>query len=337
MFAFLLRRFNLMLSTLFIISLIGFSLGHLFPGDPVENYSGIKEFTYSEYIALTEAYKVDENLVVQYWAYIQRTFSGDLGLSLNSQTPVLDEIKQVLPATVELSVYALLIAIFIGIPLGILAGIKHKKPTDNVLYSFSIVANSIPIFWLGLLFILFLSLNFKLLPMSGRHHLLYEIPNITGFVLLDTLLLQADYKWLALKDAMSHLILPTLTLAMVPITLFLTITRSSVIQVMQTSYVKAAKTKGLSNWKLIRKHILRNALLPVLPQIALTLNTLMTSAMITEVIFSWPGIGNWLIEAIYQRDYPAIQAGLIVVATFVMFMHIIVDVLHTVLNPLIRK
>ncbi|AWB67096.1 peptide ABC transporter permease [Saccharobesus litoralis] len=337
MMYYLVRRLNLLLSTLFILSIITFSLGHLFPGDPVQNFSGLREFDYEQYTILQEKYKLDGSYIQQYLAFISQVFNGDLGVSFNSQSPVIDELFKVAPSSIELSIYAMLLAILVGIPLGFWAGLRHQKLIDYSLYSLSVIGNSIPLFWLGLMFILLFSLNLNWLPMSGRINLLYEIPQSTGFILYDILKSDLPYKSQALYDALAHLILPTLTLAMVPITLLLTTTRNTVIKVMQTNYIKAAQTKGLSTWQLAKRHVFRNTMLQVIPQIALAFNVLMTSVMVTEVIFSWPGMGSWLIEAIYQRDYPVIKAGLLVVSAFIVFIHVCIDLLHAFTNPLYRK
>lgn len=337
MFYYLLRRINLLFFTLFLISLLAFSLGYLFPGDPVTNFSGRYDFPGSLYFELTEKFKMEANYLEQYLAFIQRIFDADLGVSFTSQQPVMDELARVLPASIELSLYALLVAIVVGIPLGIWAGMRSQSATDYTIYSISVLGNAIPLFWLGLLFILIFALNLNLLPISGRLNLLYEVPHTTGFILIDIMLSDMKYKQQAFIDALRHLILPTLTLAMTPTTLLIAITRTSVSQVMQTNYIKAAMSKGLSFYQVMRKHVIRNALLPVIPQVGLLFNALMTSTMITEFIFSWPGVGHWLVEAIYQRDFPAIQAGLMVVSAFIILINILVDIAHTLLNPLVRK
>ncbi|WP_111979127.1 ABC transporter permease subunit [Algibacillus agarilyticus] len=337
MIYYLLRRLNLLISTLFILSIIAFSLGHLFPGDPVQNFSGLREFDYNQYTDLQEKYQLNQGYISQYFTYISHILQGDLGVSFNSKAPITKELAQVAPASLELSIYALLLALLIGIPLGFWAGMRHQKLSDYTLYSLSVVGNSIPIFWLGLMVILFFALTLNWLPMSGRINLLYEIPEVSGFILYDILKSDVSYKYLALQDALRHLILPTITLAMVPITLLLTTTRNTVIQIMQTSYIKAAQTKGLSVWQLAKRHVFRNTMLSVIPQIAMAFNVLMTSVMITEIIFSWPGVGSWLIEAIYQRDYPVIKAGLLVVSSFIVVIHVSIDVLHALTNPLYRR
>ncbi|EWH11852.1 peptide ABC transporter [Catenovulum agarivorans DS-2] len=337
MLVYLIKRVNLLVTTLFLLSLMSFSLGHLFPGDSVINFTGQQSLTYEEYAQLRQDLALDESYFMQYVVYLERVFAGDFGLSFSSQSEVLRDFMRVFPASAELSFYALLVTCLIGIPLGLWAGIKRNTLVDKVIFSISAIANSIPIFWLGLLFILLFSLNLAWLPISGRLNLLYDIPYETGILLVDIALSDFDNKWPIYHDALRHLILPTLTLATLPTTLLIGMMRSNVISVMNSQYIKAARTKGLSLYQIIRRHVLRNALLPIIPQFGLLFNTLMTSTMITEIIFSWPGIGHWLLEAIYQRDYPVIQASLLLVSSFMIFINVLSDVCHTMVNPLVRK
>ncbi len=337
MLYYLFGRLNLLLSTLFILSILTFSLGHLFPGDPVHNYSGLLEVSDAEYAYLHKNLKLDEDYLSQYIAFLTRIFDGNFGDSFNSKTPVMTEILHVLPASIELITYALIITITIGIPLGFWAGLKHHKTPDKIIFSSSIIGSSLPSFWLGIIFILYFSLNQHWLPMSGRINFLYEIPEKTGYTLIDVLNSNLSYKQEALIDAIRHLILPTLALSIMPLSFLMATTRESVAQIMQQNFIKAAYTKGLTTWQLIRKHVIQNALLSITPQLGLTFNTLVTGMMVIEVIFSWPGVGHWLVDAIYQRDFPAIQAGLLIVSSFMIMVHIFIDILHALLNPLPKK
>ncbi|WP_017446179.1 ABC transporter permease [Gayadomonas joobiniege] len=337
MYIYLLRRLNLLVTTLFVISVFSFSLGHLFPGDPVVNFSGQQSLTFEEYDVLEKKLALDKPYMVQYFAYLERMIEGDFGFSFSSERHISDEFLRVFPATIELSVYAILVALCIGLPLGLLAGLKKNKVVDKVIFSLSTIANSVPIFWIGLLLILLFSLNLGWLPISGRLNLLYEIPAHTGFVFIDIALSDIDNKPAVYQNAFLHLILPTITLATLPTTLLIGMMRSSVISVMNSQFIKAARTKGLSYYQLIRRHVVKNAILPILPQFGLLFNTLMTSAMITEFIFSWPGVGYWLIEAIYQRDYPVIQTALLIVSAFMVFLNVLLDIIHSLLNPIVRK
>lgn len=337
MFIYLLRRLNLLVTTLFLISLLSFSLGHLFPGDAVINFSGQQSLTYSEYETLSNKYGLNQSYFEQYLIYLKHILSGDLSVSFSTQKPIFDEFLRVLPASVELSLYALIVTLLIGLPLGLWAGIKHNSLVDKIIFSTATILNSIPIFWVGLLFILIFTLNSSWLPMSGRLNLLYEVPTQTGFLLIDIALSNLNNKSYVYLDAISHLFLPTMTLAVLPVTLVIGMMRSSVIHVMSLPYIKAAQTKGLTNWQVVSRHIFRNALLPIIPQFGLLFNTLVTSTMITEVIFSWPGVGHWIIESIYQRDYPAIQAALLLVASMMISINVLLEIAHMLVNPLMRK
>ncbi|MER2491021.1 ABC transporter permease [Catenovulum sediminis] len=337
MIVYFIRRFNLLVTTLFLLSLISFSLAHLFPGDAAINFSGQQSLTYQEYAKLTEELALNESYFVQYIVYMQRVVQGDFGNSFSSDASVLDDFMRVFPASAELSAYALILTAIVGLPLGLWAGVKRNSWIDKVIFSSATIANSIPIFWMGLLLMLLFSLNLAWLPISGRLNLLYEVPSDTGILLIDIALSNLDNKYQIYQDALRHLVLPTITLAILPTTILIGMMRSSVINVMATPYIKAAKTKGLSTFQIIRKHVFRNAILPIIPQFGLLFNTLMTSTMITEFIFSWPGIGHWLIEAIYQRDYPVIQAALLLVSSFMVVINVLSDIVHTLLNPLVRK
>ncbi|WP_016955521.1 ABC transporter permease [Catenovulum agarivorans] len=337
MFIYLVKRLNLLITTLFLLSLLSFSLGHLFPGDPVINFTGQQSLTYEEYADIRQVLALDDSYFMQYLAYLDRVFSGDFGLSFTSQSEVIRDFVRIFPASAELSFYALVVTMLVGLPLGLWAGVKRNSLIDKIIFSASAIANSIPIFWLGLLFILVFSLNLAWLPISGRLNLLYDIPYISGVLLIDIALSDFDNKWPIYQDALRHLILPTVTLATLPTTLLIGMMRTNVISVMDSQYIKAARTKGISLYQIVRRHVLRNALLPIIPQFGLLFNTLMTSTMITEIIFSWPGIGHWLLEAIYQRDYPVIQASLLLVSSFMILINVLADIIHTLVNPLVRK
>ena len=232
---------------------------------------------------------------------------------------------------------ALVVAIVFGIPAGVIAAGFHKRWPDKVINSLTLMGFSIPIFWLALLLIMVFCLGLGLFPMSGRIGLHYEIEPYSHFILVDIISQGFPYGGLAFIDALKHLALPTIVLAMYPTTVLIRFTRDSMLNVLEQNYIKTARAKGLNRRQLILHHALRNALLPVIKQIGLQFSTLLTLAMITEVIFSWPGVGRWLIESIYQRDYPAIQGGLLAVSVFVIFANMFAEFSHTVLNPISRN
>lgn len=336
MIMYMLRRFFLLLFLLLSLTVLTFSLSFLFPGDSLNNLSGMQDITVNQLAVLEEKYKVDSNYFTQYIAFVARIFEGDLGISFNSQQSVFEQINRVFPATVELAVYSLIVSIVIGIPLGIFSAYYHRKIPDTIILSGSLIGYSLPIFWWALLIILVFSLHFGWFPSSGRISVVYEVPHVTGFMLIDILLSDMQYKDEAFLNALQHMALPTLVLTTYPTTVLVRYTRGSMLQVLDTNYIKTARAKGLSPFQVLFHHGLRNALLPVIRQIGLQFSSLITLAMITEVIFSWPGAGRWLIDSIYQRDYPAIQGGLLTLSTFVIIVTITSDIVYKWFNPVSR-
>ncbi|WP_215397191.1 ABC transporter permease [Rheinheimera oceanensis] len=334
---YLLRRLFLLVFVFIALSILAFSLGYLFPGNALQNFTGLTDIPAELATQLTAEYRLDSGYIQQYIAYLQRIFSGDWGLSFASKQPLLQEIKILLPATLELAAYALLVSFFVGIPLGIIAAIKPDGIISRIISALAIAGYSIPVFWWALLLIMLFSLGLGWLPTAGRIGVLYEIPHVTGFMLADILLSNSQHQTEALLNALRHTLLPTIVLATFPTTVMIRFTRDSMLEVWEQSYIKTARAKGLNRAQVLYRHALRNALLPVIRQIGLQFSTLITLAMITEVIFSWPGIGRWLIDSIYQRNYPAIQAGLLVISTLVISVNMLTEILHTLFNPLARK
>lgn len=336
MLRFTFRRLSLFVLTMLVLTIVSFSLSFLFPGDVVINHSGQINATSSELQKLNLAYKTQENIVTQFAAYVEHILHGDLGQSMASQSPISNEIRRLLPATIELSLVALFIAMMVGIPLGFMAAIKHTKLADNIILSMAMLGYSIPVFWLGLLAIHQFSVNLGWLPSAGKISLLFEIEFVTGLQFVDILLSDSPYKWQAFKDASLHILLPACVIALAPATIFIRLSRAVMIEVLSASYIKAAKAKGLSFKQIIFRHTIRNAMIKIIRHVGLQFANLVTIAMVTEVIFSWPGIGRWLIESIYQRDYTAIQGGLLVLSCFIFIVHILIDFIYAALNPLAR-
>lgn len=336
MLIFTLRRLNLFFFTMLLLTIVSFSLSFLFPGDELINITGQVNATQEQLAELAIDYRKDQSLFFQYIAYIEHIINGDLGLSMSSQTTISSEMATLLPATIELSMVALFLAMVIGIPLGFIAAIKHNKIADQMILSIAMIGYSIPVFWLGLLSILIFSITLGWLPSAGQISLLFEIEHVTGIQLIDILLSNSVYKWQAFQNATTHIILPACVVAMAPGTIFIRLARSSMLEVLETSYIRAARAKGLSFNQVIFHHAIRNALVKIIRHVGLQFANLVTLAMVTEVIFNWPGIGRWLIESIYQRDYTAIQSGLLVLSCFIFIVHILIDFLYAILNPLAR-
>lgn len=337
MLIFTLRRLNLFFFTMLVLTILSFSLSFLFPGNSLINLTGQINATPEQLQDLALSYRQNEGLIYQYFAYLKHIFSGDFGLSMASQLPIKSEILNLLPATIELSIVALILAMAIGVPVGFIAAVKHSKATDNIILSFAVIGHSIPVFWLGLLAILVFSIQLSWLPSAGRLSLLYEINHVTGILFIDILLSNNEYKWQAFQDASAHIILPACVIAIAPATVFIRLARTSMMGVLDSSYIRAAKVKGLSFTQIIYRHAIRNAFVGVIRHVGLQFANLITIAMVTEVIFSWPGIGRWLIESIYQRDYTAIQSGLLALSSFIFIVHILTDFIYATLNPLARE
>ncbi len=333
MFTFILRRAGLVLPTFLGITLLVFSLIRLIPGDPVEALSGERGMTTERYERLMHEFGLDRPLPVQYLEYVWRALHGDLGLSTITHEPVFAEFMARFPATIELSACALLLALEIGIPAGILAATKRNTVWDYSVMGASLTGFSMPIFWWGLLLILTFSVGLGWTPVSGRIAIQFDIPPVTGFMLIDSLLSNERG---AFKSACSHLILPSIALGTIPLAVIARMTRSSMLEVLREDYVRTARAKGASTFRVVGIHALRNALIPVVTTIGLQVGTLLAGAILTETIFSWPGIGKWLVEAIHRRDYPAVQGGILMSATVIISVNLFVDVLYGVINPRIR-
>jgi dipeptide transport system permease protein len=333
MFSFLLKRFALVVPTFLGITLLVFALIRLLPGDPVEALSGERGMTPERYARLLNEFGLDRPLYVQYLDYLWKALHGDLGLSTISHEPVFHEFIARFPATMELGLVAMLLALVIGLPAGILAAMKRNTVADYAVMGASLTGYSMPIFWWGLLLILTFSVGLGWTPVAGRVAIQYDIPAVTGFMLIDSLL-SSDPG--AFKSALSHLILPAIVLGTIPLAVIARMTRSSMLEVLREDYVRTARAKGASTLRVVGVHALRNALIPVVTTIGLQVGTLMAGAILTETNFAWPGIGKWLVEAIHRRDYPSVQGGILMTATIIIVVNLVVDLLYGVINPRIR-
>ena len=333
MFAFLLRRLGLVVPTFIGITLAVFALIHLIPGDPVEALSGERGMTDERYRRLIHEFGLDRPLWAQYGDYVWKALHGDLGLSTITHEPVFAEFMARFPATVELSLVAMLFALAIGIPAGIVAATKRNTVWDYSVMGAALTGYSMPIFWWGLLLILTFSVGLGWTPVSGRIAIQYDIVPVTGFMLVDALF-SSDKG--AFRSALSHLILPAVALGTIPLAVIARMTRSSMLEVLREDYVRTARAKGAGRFRVVAINALRNALIPVVTTIGLQVGTLLAGAILTETIFSWPGVGKWLVEAIHRRDYPAVQGGILMTATIIIGVNLIVDALYGVINPRIR-
>ena len=334
MLRYVLSRLLTFLPTFVGVTLISFAFIRVLPGDPIIVMAGERGMTSERYDALVKEMGFDQPILWQYWDYLTGIVQGDLGQSFVTKRPVWDEFFALFPATLELSICAMILAIALGLPAGVIAAVNRGKFFDRALMSTALVGYSMPIFWWALLLIIVFSGNLGWTPVSGRISLLYFFDNTTGFMLIDSLL--SGQKG-AFSSAVSHLILPTIVLGTIPLAVIARQTRSAMLEVLSEDYIRTARAKGLSPARINGVHALRNALIPVITVIGLSVGTLLAGAILTETIFSWPGIGKWMVDSIFRRDYPVVQGGLLLIAVMVMIVNLTVDVLYGFINPKIRK
>ncbi|HSI98909.1 MAG TPA: ABC transporter permease [Patescibacteria group bacterium] len=330
---FIARRLLLLVPILLGLTLLIFIFTRLLPGDPATTLLG--ERATPENIALVrESLGLDKPLHEQYLQYMGGLLQGDLGRSFITNRDVVDDFLQRFPATVELSLAALLFAIAAGIPLGMLTAKRRGTWVDSWGTVLSLIGISIPIFFLGLMLKWLFAIEFPILPDSGRINLVdYFIPRVTNFMTIDAILAG---EWGGFMDALRHLILPALALGTIPLAVIMRITRASVIDVLNEDYVRTAHAKGLRGNVVDGRHILRNALLPVVTVIGLQTGLLLGGAILTETIFSWGGVGRWVYDAVITRDYQIIQSGVLILALIFVLVNLLVDISYAFLNPRIR-
>jgi len=333
MWRFAISRLALVLPTFFGMTLLAFFLIRLVPGDPIETLAGERGIDAARHAKLLHEYGLDQPLMTQYGIYIGKVLHGDLGKSIITQTPVAQEFLSLFPATVELALCAMIFALLLGIPAGVMAAVKRNSWMDHGLMGASLTGYSMPIFWWGLLLILLFSVQLGWTPVSGRIAVAFFIEPRTGFLLIDSALCEEAG---AFRSALSHLILPTIVLGTNPLAVIARMTRSAMLEVMGEDYIRTARAKGLSAFRVLGIHAMRNALVPVVTVIGLQVGVLFTGAILTETIFSWPGVGKWLIEAIARRDYPVLQGGMLLLGLIVMSVNVLVDLSYGLINPRIR-
>jgi dipeptide transport system permease protein len=333
MLRFVLTRLGLVIPTFLGIIFLTFILIRLVPGDPVEVRVGERGISPERHAQLLHEMGLDRPLYVQFFDYVGGVLQGDLGTSVITQRPVMTEFLTLFPATIELAIFAMLFATVIGVSAGVLAAVRRGSVFDHTVMGISLTGYSMPIFWWGLLLIRLFSVDLHWTPVAKRLSDDFFVDETTGFMLIDTLLSDEPGSFLS---ALHHLILPTIVLGTVPLAVIGRMTRSAMLEVLGEDYIRTARAKGLGGYRIIAVHALRNALVPVVTVIGLQVGTLMGGAILTETVFSWPGIGKWLVESIARRDYPALQGGVLIIAALVMSINLIVDLLYGLLNPRIR-
>lgn len=333
MLRFLAARLAVLVPTFLGVTFVAFVLIRLVPGDPILMMVGERGMSPERHAQLMAEFGLDRPFLVQYLIFLGDLLQGDFGNSTTTRAPVLREFLNLFPATVELSLAAMLLAVLIGVPAGILAAVKRGSWFDHTVMGVSLTGFSMPIFWWGLLLIILFSGILQWTPVSGRISLLYFVEPVTGFMLIDSLLSDQEG---AFASALSHLVLPAIVLGTVPLAVIARQTRSAMLEVLGEDYVRTARAKGLPPRRVIGLHALRNALIPVITVIGLLVGTLFGGAILTETIFAWPGVGKWLVDSIGRRDYPSVQGGIVLIASIVMLVNLVVDLLYGLINPRIR-
>lgn len=333
------KKFLDLIPTLLGISLVCFFMIRMIPGDPVLNLIGERGADPEKYMEMKRSLGLDLPIIEQFFIFLKKAITGDLGTSIISNNSVWAEFMERFPATVELGMVGLFFATLIGIPLGIFAAMKRNSFFDYFLMSSSLIGYSMPIFWWGLILILVFSVKLGITPVSGRIDFIYDIPRFTGLYLIDTLrydVVSAE----GLKpffSALKHLILPATALGTIPLAVIARMTRSSMLEVLGEDYIRTAKAKGMNKKRVIFIHALRNALVPIVTTLALLFGSIITGAILTETIFSWPGIGKWIVQSITSRDYPVIQGGVLIISFIIILTNILVDIIYYFLNPKMRN
>lgn len=332
MISYIIRRLIMLIPVLIGMSILVFSIVHLIPGDPAKAILGEKA-SQETLENMREELGLNDPLIVQYKNYMSGLLKGDLGTSIRTKVPISQEIKPYLAATIELTVFAMLFAIIVGVNAGIIAAWKHNSWFDYIAMLIALIGVSMPVFWLGLMEQWIFAQELQWLPSMGRTDVISDVEPVTNFLIFDTL---RAGDWEGFKEVMSHLLLPGIALGTIPMAIIARMTRSSMLEVMRSDYIRTARAKGVSQFFLVYKHALKNATIPVLTVVGLQTGFLLGGAVLTETIFAWPGVGKYLYDAIAVRDYPVIQSGILVIATMFVLVNLAVDILYSIIDPRIR-
>ena len=332
MLRFVVRRLLLLVPILLGLSILVFAWIRALPGGPAEALLG-ERATAASIAQIEKQYGLDKPLPVQYVSYLKTVVQGDFGSSITTRQPVTAEIKRRFPATVELALAAGILSILLGVPLGFLAAKRYGGVLDHASLVGSLLGISIPVFFLGIILKYIFSVQLDLLPTVGRMSVLIDIDHPTGFYVQDAILAG---NMEALWDVLKHLVLPAVALGSIPLAIIARITRAAVLDVQNEDYVRTARAKGMSPGIVDRRHVLRNALLPISTIIGLQVGLLLSGAVLTETVFAWPGMGTWLVDAIDSRDFPVLQGGILFLAVIFVFVNLVVDVSYAIINPRIR-
>jgi peptide/nickel transport system permease protein len=329
---FSIRRLLQLIPILIGLSILIFVWVRALPGGPAEALLG-ERATQESIEEVRRAYGLDRPLHVQYFSYVKRVASGDLGQSIRSRRAVTTEIRDRFPATVELSVTAMIFAVGAGIPLGFVAAKRYRSWLDHTSLGGSLLGISLPVFFLALILKYIFGVKLGWLPTIGRSDVTATAQHPTGFFVFDAII---TLDGAAFVDAVRHLILPAIALGTIPLAIVTRITRAAVLDVVNEDYVRTAKAKGMPALVVDRRHVLKNAMLPVTTVIGLQLGLLLSGAILTETVFAWGGMGSWMADAIFNRDYPVLQGGILFLAIVFVVVNLLVDVAYALLDPRIR-
>jgi len=329
----LIERLIQLVPVLLGVSLIVFIMMALTPGDPVQIMIGDQAITPEQEAALRHDLGLDRPIVERFFVFLGNAVTGNFGTSFYHKRPVMEVISERLPATIELSLVALIVALLTSIPLGVLAAIKKNSIFDRIATVGSLLGVSLPGFWFGILLLMLFAVHLHILPVSGRIGYSAEIEPITHLLLIDTLL---RGRFDAFVDALGHIILPAVTLGLPMTAILMRVTRASMLEVMRQDYVTFAEAKGLSRRRVIFRHALKNALIPTVSVAAIETGSLLGGNMIVETVFGWPGLGRLVVESIFLRNYPLVQAAVLFYAVTYVLLNFVADILYTVLNPRVK-
>jgi peptide/nickel transport system permease protein len=329
---YIIKRLLQIIPVILGVTLIAFALIHLAPGDPVRTMLG-QHATQQEIEDIRAKYGLDQPLYVQYFIWLGDVLQGDLGRSILSHEQVTTEIASRFPNTIELAIAAMLFAILIGVVAGIISATKQYSVADYSVMGLALFGISMPVFWLGIMLMMIFGVFLGWLPIGGRIDLLLPFQRITGFMVIDSII---TLNGTALISVIRHLLLPAIALGTIPMAIIARTTRSSMLEVLRQDFIRTERAKGLSERKVIYKHAIRNAMVPVVTVIGLNFGLLLSGAILTETVFSWPGVGRLVVDAVYARDYPLVIGCILVFALVFVIVNLITDILYTYIDPRIH-
>ncbi len=329
---YIIKRLLQIIPVILGVTLIAFTLIHLAPGDPVRTMLG-QHATQQEIDDTRAKYGLDQPLYVQYFIWLGDVLQGDLGRSILSHEQVTTEIASRFPNTIELAIAAMIFAILIGVIAGIISATKQYSVADYTVMGVALFGISMPVFWLGIMLMMIFGVFLGWLPIGGRIDLLIPFQHITGFMVFDSII---TANGAALLSVLSHLILPAIALGTIPMAIIARTTRSSMLEILRQDFIRTERAKGLSERKVIYKHAIRNAMVPVVTVIGLNFGLLLSGAILTETVFSWPGVGRLVVNSVYARDYPLVIGCILVFALVFVIVNLITDILYTYIDPRIH-